>query len=165
MEPCRLRSQGLQRSLMIPDVFKRGGPRVQEQTFGPAQATQREAVDVLQNTTAITEREAEEIRNRINKPNQINIATMGLTASEAMRVKFEKSEQSLRSPSQSIGPSRQTSTNPMNKPANRLKVAEVKTITQEPMDKAHRNAARRVRSNRKSQSSKRMKGRTTNRTN
>lgn len=66
MEPRRLRSAGIQRPLMIPDIFKRGG---QEQTFG-SQMSQREAVSILQDTTAITEQEAKEIIGKINPRNQ-----------------------------------------------------------------------------------------------
>merc|ERR1712020_307972 len=100
MEPRRLRSAGMQRPLMIPDVFRRGGPRVQDQNFGH-HASQREAVSALQNI--ISEQEANTIISRINPRKPINIYTMGITASEARAGLLMN--QTQRSPAQCIGPS------------------------------------------------------------
>ena len=144
MEPRRLRSAGMQRPLMIPDVFKRGGPRVQEQTFGSPQT--REAVNILQNTTVITEQEAKAIISRLSPRKPINIATIGLTASEARTAELQRTNHMLRSPSQSIGPSQKIPNTPMSRLANQPTAAGVRTITQtqQQANKDHHNAAWRI---------------------
>ena len=154
MEPRRLRSAGTQRPLMLPDMFKRGGPRVQEQTFG-SQTSQREAVSILQDTTVITEQEAKAIIGRINPRKPINIATMGITASEA-KAGLQQKKQLQRSPAQCIGPLLQ-GTKP--KPANHPVTAEIKTLTYAQND--HNNAAQRTRRPRRTRIRTGMKGRNT----
>ena len=158
MELRRLRSAGMQRPLMIPDVFKRGGPRIQEQTFG-SQTSQREAISILQDTTVITEQEAKAIIGRINCRKPINISTMGITASEA-RAGLQKKKQLQRSPAQCIGLSQQKA---KLKPANHPTTAEVKTLTyaQNHPNTDHNNAARRIRRPRKPRTRNGMKGRST----
>ena len=123
MEPRRLRSAGMQRPIMLPDTFHRGGPRIQEQTFGN-QTSQREAVAVLQDTTAITEHEAREIIGRIVPKQPINVYTMGMTESE-LRAQIQN-KHPQRSPAQSNGPSQQKqSSAPKRYPAT----AEIRTLT------------------------------------
>jgi hypothetical protein len=78
-EPRRLRSAGMPRPIMLPDVFHRGGPRIQEQTFGK-QTSQKEAITILQDTTAITEEEARKLIGRISPKEPVNIYTMGVAA-------------------------------------------------------------------------------------
>ena len=158
MEPRRLRSAGMQRPLMLPDVFHRGGPRIQEQTFG-TQTSQKEAVAILQETTAITEQEAKEIIGRINPRKPANIYTMGITASEA-KAQLLRNERMQRSPAQRNGLSQQNQrTEPTNYPAT----AEIKTLahTKDRASSTNDNAARRRRRYRKPRTRAGMKGRST----
>ena len=158
MEPRRLRSAGMQRPLMLPDVFHRGGPRVQEQTFGN-QTSQKEAVAVLQDTTAITEQEAREIIGRINPKKTINIYTMGITASE-VRAQLQQNGNPQRSPAQRNGPSQQGQrTAPTNYPAT----AEIRTLahTKDRVKSANETAARRRSRSRRPRTKSGMKGRST----
>ena len=121
MEPRRLRSAGMQRPIMLPDVFHRGGPRIQEQTFG-IQTSQKEAISILQDTTAISEEEAKKLIGRINPKKPVNVYTMGITASEARAQLLPQ-----RSPAQSNGPSQQQK---RTVPTNHPTTTEVRTLTQ-----------------------------------
>ena len=153
MEPRRLRSAGIQRPLMIPDVFKRGGPRVQEQNFGH-HTSQREAVSVLQDTTIISEQEANTIIRRISPRKPVNIYKMGITASEARAGLLINQPQ--RSPAQSIGLSQpETRQRPAAQPPI---AAEIRTLTHAHTntESRHHNAARRVRSPRRRRPRSRM---------
>ena len=156
MEPRRLRSAGMHRPLMIPDVFKRGGPRVQDQTFGQ-QTVQREAVSALKGV--ISEQEANKIISRIDPRKPINIYTMGVTASEARAGLLMN--QTQRSPAQCIGPSQpRTKQRPAAQPAP---AAEIKTLTHtltEPQQR-RRNAAKRVKRRKRYGSKNRILGRST----
>lgn len=156
MEPRRLRSAGMHRPLMIPDVFKRGGPRVQDQTFGQ-QTVQREAVSALKGV--ISEQEANKIISRIDPRKPINIYTMGVTASEARAGLLMNQPQ--RSPAQRIGPSQQrTIQRPAAQPAP---AAEIKTLTHTLTEPQQRrcNAARRVKRRKRYRSKNRILGRST----
>ena len=154
MEPRRLRSAGMQRPIMLPDTFHRGGPRIQEQTFGN-QTSQREAVAVLQDTTAITEQEAREIIGRINPKKPINIYTMGITASE-VRAQLLQNKCLQRSPAQRNGPSQQ---NQRTAPTNHPATAEIRTLDRVRTD--NNNAARRRRRCRRPRTKTGMKDRST----
>ena len=154
MEPRRLRSAGMQRPIMLPDIFHRGGPRTQEQTFG-IQTSQKEAITVLQDTTAITEEEARKLIERINPKKPVNVYTMGATTSEA-RAQYAQNQKTQRSPAQSNGPSQQ---NQKDAPINHPATAEVNTLAQTKTD--NNNAARRRRRTRRPRSRSGVKGRNT----
>ena len=154
MEPRRLRSAGLQRPIMLPDIFHRGGPRIQEQTFG-TQTSQKEAIAILQDTTAITEEEAKKLIGRINPKKPINIYTMGTTTSEA-RAQYAQNQKTQRSPAQSNGPSQQ---NQRNAPTNHPATAEIRTLAHTKTE--NNNSARRRRRVRRPRSRSGVKGRST----
>ena len=154
MEPRRLRSAGMQRPIMLPDTFHRGGPRTQEQTFG-THTSQREAIAILQDTKAITELEAREITGKINPKKPINIYTMGITASEARAQLLPQ-----RSPAQSNGPSQQQKRIvPTSQPAP----TEIKTLarTEDRARSSNNKSARRRRRYTSPRAQNRMKGRNT----
>ena len=67
--------------------------RSEEQTFGQKQLTRQDAVDIL--STTLHEDQVKVIKTMVNPPNQLNIATMGLTASEAKKAELKKVEQSF----------------------------------------------------------------------
>ena len=154
MEPRRLRSAGLQRPIMLPDVFHRGGPRIQEQTFG-TQTSQKEAIAVLRDTTAITEEEANKLIGRINPKIPVNIYTMGTTTAEA-RAQYAQNQKTQRSPAQSNGPSQQ---NQKDAPTNHPATVEISTLAQTKTD--NNNAAQRRRRIRRPRSRSGVKGRST----
>ena len=154
MEPRRLRSAGMPRPIMLPDVFHRGGPRIQEQTFGK-QTSQKEAITILQDTTAITEEEARKLIGRISPKEPVNIYTMGATAAEA-RAQYTQNQQTQRSPAPSNGPSQQRQE---NVPANHPATAEIRTLAQTKTD--NHNAARKRTRLRRPRSRTRVKGRNT----
>ena len=154
MEPRRLRSAGMQRPLMLPDVFHRGGPRIQEQTFGK-QTSQKEAITILQDTTAITEEEARKLIGRISPKEPVNIYTMGATAAEA-RAQYTQNRQTQRSPAPSNGPSQQRQE---NVPANHPATTEIRSLAQTKTD--NHSAARKRTRLRKPRSRTRVKGRNT----
>ena len=139
MEPRRLRSAGMQRPIMLPDVNHRGGPRVQEQTFG-TQTSQREAIAILQNTNVITEQEAREITGKINPKKPINMYTMGITASEARALRSPQ-----RSPAQSNGPSQQQK---RTVPTIHPTTTEIRTLTENQVRVGNKRCARRRRKSR-----------------
>ena len=157
MEPRRLRSAGMQRPIMLPDTFHRGGPRIQEQTFGN-QTSQREAVAVLQDSTAITEHEARKIIGRIVPKQPINVYTMGITASELRAQLQNKHPQ--RSPAQSNGPSQQKQ---RRAPTDHPATAEIRTLanTEDRVRSNNNIAARRRRRHKGPKTATGMKGRST----
>ena len=144
----------MQRPVMLPDVFHRGGPRIQEQTFG-TQTSQKEAITVLQDTTAITEEEAKKLIGRINPKKPVNVYTMGTTLSEA-RALYAQNQKMQRSPAQSNGPSQP---NQKDAPTNYPATAEIRTLVQEKTD--NKDAARRRRRIRRPRSRSGVKGRST----
>ena len=154
MEPRRLRSAGMQRPIMLPDVFHRGGPRIQEQTFG-IQTSQKEAITILQNTTAITEEEAKKLIGRINPKKPVNIYTMGVTTSEA-RAQYAQNQKTQRSPAQSNGPSQQ---NQKDAPTSLPATTEIRTLAQ--TKTSNNSSARRRRRIRRPRSRSGVKGRNT----
>ena len=155
MEPRRLRSAGMQRPIMLPDVFHRGGPRIQEQTFG-TQTSQKEAIAVLRDTTAITEEEANKLIGRINPKIPVNIYTMGTTTSEA-RAQYAQNQKTQRSPAQCNGLSQQNQSKapPTNLPA----AVEIRTLAHTKKD--NNNSARRRKRFRRPRSRSGVKGRST----